>query len=554
MRHAAIKNLLVGTGLAAVLIITSCGSSSAPGSPPPNTAIRVNPAAATLYRGESQQFTALVSGQSNKSVTWSVPFGTIDSTGFYTAPLNGGGGDVLVTATSQAAPGQSGTATVTLPQVTFSIAPDAVSILPGASNKFNVTVDGLGNTQVGWTIQGAGGGTITNTGLYTAPSTQGVSYIVATSSVNANYLATATALVTATANPFSSTGDLQHGRVVHTATLLPNGKVLVAGGYVYRAYCLAGIDSAELYDPGSGSFASTGAMTAGRYAQTSTPLLNGDVLITGGFTYDAAACGDLDPSPAVTSAEVYDHTLGSFQPTGSMAEERGGHTATRLADGRVLITGGGKTDADWFPQPTGQASATAEIYDPATGIFNATGNMLAGRIGHTATLLTDGKVLISGGWTLSNATATAELYDPLTGVFTATGNMTSARAAHTATLLHDGRVLITGGTYDHTNAGSDTVEIYDPGTGLFTATASMTVARTLHTATLLPNNTVLVVGGGSKLAEIFDPATASFSLAGITESDRSGHTATLLQNGNVVVIGGGSFLTITPYTTAELFD
>jgi len=553
MRSGKIVCLLV-TAMGTTLVLAGCGSSS-PNNPPPATTVTVTPATATVYRGETAQFSAQVSGPSDKTVTWSVPagFGSIDSTGLYTASSDFSGGTIDVTATSNAVPGKSGTAVVTLPLVTFLITPDAVDIKPGASSTFSATLEGLESAGVTWTVQEPDAGSINSAGVYTAPSTEGIYHIVATSTVDANYSATAVAVVSTTASAFYPTGDTQEPRARHTATLLPNGKVLVAGGYVYKAYCLAGIDSAELYDPDAGSFSSTGTMSAPRYAQTSTRLPNGDVLITGGFTYDESTCSDMDPSPAVKSAELYDHAHGSFQPTGSMAEERGGHTATLLADGRVLIAGGGKTDEG--PSQLGDGASSAEVFDQATGAFTLIGNMTAGRVGQTATLLTDGRVLITGGWTSSSPIATAELYDPSTGAFSPTGNMTSARGAHTATLLRDGRVLIIGGASDQTNAGSNTAEIYDPNTGSFVAAGSMEVARRLHSATLLPSGRVLVVGGGSKAAEIYDPATRSFSPAGITESDRSGHSATLLQNGKVIVVGGfdpQDFLSL--FVTAELYQ
>ncbi len=549
--------LLLVTTLGAVLVSTGCGSSyTAPNNPGPSASVTVTPATATVYLGQTVQFTAQVSGARDQTVTWSVPsgFGSIDSTGLYTAPSAlGSGGTIDVTATSNAVPTKSGTAVVTLPLATLLIVPDAIDIKPGVSSTFSATLQGLENTEVTWTIQEPDAGSINSAGVYTAPSTEGIYHIVATSTVDANYRATAVAVVSPTASPFYPVGDTQKPRALHTATLLPNGKVLVAGGFIYEAYCLAGTDSAELYDPDLGSFAFTGNMIVQRYAQTSTQLVNGDVLITGGFTYDKSTCSDMDPSPAVNSAELYNHSAGSFQLTGSMAEQRGGHTATLLTDGKVLIAGGGKTDEG--PSQLGDGLSSAEVFDQATGAFTVVGNMTAGRIGHTATLLTDGRVLITGGWTSSSPIATAELYDPLTGAFSATGNMTSARGAHRATLLPDGRVLIIGGAFDQTDAGSNTAEIYDPNTGSFLAAGSMKVARQLHTATLLQNGTVLVVGGGSKAAEIYDPATSSFSPAGITESDRSGHSSTLLQNGMVLVVGGFDQQdSISPFVTAELYQ
>ena len=563
MRLHKVKSFRLLTALAAALIITGCGSTFTPmpespppptSPPPPSPTVVVTPATATVYRGKTQLFTAKVSGQSDQTVIWSLDdgIGSIDSTGLYTAPSDSDGPPASVRATSKAVPSVSGTALVTLPTIPFSIAPDHVGIVPGASQTFIATVVGLDNTQVSWTVQG--GGTISSAGLYSAPSTSGLSYVVATSSANANYSATALVLVGTNTTVSSPTGNLQDRRWFHTATLLPNGKVLVAGGAVdaEEYSCIAGKNSAELYDSAVGTFASTGAMTNRRYAQTSTLLQDGTVLITGGFSFDYYDCVLEGGSPAVSSAEIYDPSNGSFAPTGSMAEVRGGHTATLLTNGKVLIAGGDNTETDVLPffLPV-DGSVKAEVYDPATGRFTSTGNMVTPRVGQTATLLVNGDVLIAGGWTASqNASiATAEIYHPSTGAFTPTGSMTSPRTGHTATLLLDGKVLITGGAHDRTLADSDSAEIYDPATGSFLATGSMAEKRCSHTATLLPNGTVLLVGGGGIVAEIYDPPSGSFVLSGLTEFDRSGHSATLLQNGNVILIGGEP-----SSTTAELYQ
>jgi hypothetical protein len=552
----------------ALLVVAGCGSNpirtggnSPPGTnpptppppPPPSATVVVTPASATVLRGKTQLFTATVSGQADQTVIWSLDdrIGSIDSTGLYTAPSNFDGLTTSVIATSKAVPSGFGTALVTLPTIPFSITPARVGVVPGASQAFSATVVGLDSAQVSWTVQG--GGTISSAGLYSAPSTSGLSYVVATASANTNYSASAFVLVATNATVSSPTGNLQDGREFHTATLLPNGKVLVAGGAVIadEYNCVAGTDSAELYDLALGTFASTGPMTSRRYAQTSTLLQNGTVLITGGFSFDRSDCDNDDTSPAVASAEIYDPSHGSFAPTGSMAEERGGHTATLLTNGKVLIAGGDNIGGGYPPFfYYVDGSVTAELYDPVAGRFTSTGNMGTPRVGQTATLLVDGDVLIAGGWSESqNASiAAAELYHPATGAFTPTGGMNSPRTGHTATLLPDGKVLIAGGAQDRTLVSSDTAEIYDPATGSFLATGSMAEKRCSHTATLLPNGTVLIAGGGSVVTEIYDPSTGSFVLSGLTEFDRSGHSATLLQNGNVLVVGG-----LPSPNTAELY-
>jgi len=550
-----------GLAVAFLLVIISCGSPSTPadpGSPPPgstppptpSTTVSVTPAKATLLRGETQQFTAKVTGASDGAVTWSAPvgYGSIDSTGLYTAPRDFDGGEIMVTASSNAVPKASGSATVTLPGVGFTVAPGTLVVVPGGSHTFSATVDGLGSNQVVWTLQGTGGGTITSTGLYTASSTTGLYSVVATSSVNTNYSASAAVLVTTTPSSFTPTGNVRHLRVFHTATLLADGRALVAGGDSGEAYCYSGTDSAELYDPVAGSFALAENMTVARYAQTSTLLQNGKVLVAGGFSVAPDSCL-FDFPPPLNSAELYDPSNDSFAPTGNLAGERGGHTATPLKDNTVLIAGGGKSGGDRSPF-LGDGLSTAEIYDPATGVFTSTGSMATGRVGQTATLLASGEVLIAGGVAsaLSGPVATAELYDPATKAFIPTGNMTTPRAGQTATVLQDGRVLIIGGRIDQTSLAADTAEIYDPATHTFVAAGSMSVGRWAHTATLLPNGTVLVVGGGTLIAEIYDVSTGLFYPSALTEVERSGHSATLLQNGKVIVIGG-----LRGLITAELY-
>lgn len=249
------------------------------------------------------------------------------------------------------------------------------------------------------------------------------------------------------------------------------------------------------------------------------------------------AFGSSNSAALSASAEVYDPVTGLFTATaGSPTTSRLFQTATLLNNGKVLIAGG---------LGSGGALASAELYDPATGLFTATGSMTTPRQNHTATLLTNGKVLVAGDG------ASADLYDPATGMFTATGGMTTSRQNQPATLLNNGKVLVAGG---HSGSGAvASAELYDPATGLFTATGSMIIASEGHTATLLTNGKVLVAGGGlGTSAELYDPATGMFTATAIMTAPRKSHTAALLNNGKVLIAGGegGS----GPLATAELYD
>ena len=288
----------------------------------------------------------------------------------------------------------------------------------------------------------------------------------------------------------------------HVAALLPDGRVLLAGGDAV----LIPAQSAELFDPRSRTVTATGPMTVPRKGATATPLPNGTVLVTGGVVANRF-------TPTTEAAEIYDPATGRFAATGSMLTSRALHTATRLRDGRVLITGGVKSG--FMVEDSGPRN-TAEIYDPATGTFQAAGWMRIAREGHTATLLPDGRVLITGGLTNRQAdppmTALAEIFDPGTGQFSPTGTMLSRRSGHAAAALLDGSVLITGGqTFSLSQGGIPSAEIYSPVTGQFTAVNPMNLQRYGHTATPLSSGQVLIVGGVQgpsatpAAAELFTP-------------------------------------------------
>ncbi len=325
----------------------------------------------------------------------------------------------------------------------------------------------------------------------------------------------------------------------HTATLLKNGMVLIAGGDG-----LAGIlASAEIYNPSARTFTATGKMTAARFRHTATLLPNGQVLIAGGEDSSGAA---------LVSAELYDPATGRFSPTGRLNTARESHTATLLNNGLVLIASGCVAHCS---ARTEINSVSAEVYNPATGTFAATGSLHDAREFHKATLLNNGRVLIAGGLSSMNVLASAELYDPTTGAFTYTGSMNTARYNYTATLLPKGIVLIAGGRFVGMGYTTATAELYDPAAGTFAVTGTMQAERAYDTATLLESGLVLLAGGeGSNpylnSAELYNPATGAVATTGSMKTSRAGHTATRLMDGKVLLAGGYNGAAIG---TAELY-
>lgn len=244
--------------------------------------------------------------------------------------------------------------------------------------------------------------------------------------------------------------------------------------------------------------------------------------------------------------------LGSLVPAAPMLEPRSGHTATLLSNGEVLIVGGMRRNQDFY--------RSAELYNPKTGKFRPTGDMNLARVGHAAVLLHSGKVLIIGGWIGHGCTDSAELYDPATGRFTLLPNrMTSVRGEPRATLLHDGNVLITGGADRDSPGGIASAEIFDAQTMSFRLISPMHVGRTAHTSTLLQDGRVLIAGGrGEKVnasAELYDPKTQRFTVTGNLITARYKHTAGLLADGRVLIAGGSDERDWSGnLASAEIFD
>jgi Kelch motif/Galactose oxidase, central domain len=343
-------------------------------------------------------------------------------------------------------------------------------------------------------------------------------FLIAANSWNRKIVAADTAAPRA--GSLHATSPMLEPRSGHTATLLPNGKVLITGGMrrnqdFYR--------SAELYDPVTGKFRATGSMFHARVGQAAALLASGKVLIVGGWV--GHECTD--------TAELYDPGKGTFTEIAHMTAKRGDPGATALANGDVLITGGAENDS-----PSGVA--TAEIYHGASGTFEAITPMHAGRIAHTTTVLSDGRVLITGGRG-NSVTASAEIFDPATKTFTSTGNMITARYKHSAGRLPDGCVLIAGGSDARDWSGAlASAEIYDPRTGKFTETSSLSDARfKLPRGGSALSGGKLVVAGGSKTVDVFDPATGKFlTVAQQMPDARHFMTETALADGSVLLTGG----------------
>ena len=343
---------------------------------------------------------------------------------------------------------------------------------------------------------------------------------------------------------WSPTGSLGTGRFAPTATLLTNGKVLVAGGRLCSSSSCTEFSSAELYDPDTGNWSATGNLSVPRHAHVAVRLPNGKVLVAGG--HNGATNWD--------TAELYDPNTGIWSLTGSLTSARAFATATLLANGKVLVAGGGASNF----------LNSAELYDPVTGSWTPTGAMSVARGFHTATLLADGRVLVASGASLTSGALTlrlsAEIYDPATGSWTGTGGLATARVFHTETLLPNSQVLVTGGS-NFLSIIYDTAELYDPATGVWSTTGKLTTARISHTATLLPNGKVLAAAGFNnepvnstqRSAELFNPATGSWTPTADLNVLRGNHCATLLANGRVLVSGGNGGGS-PALTSAELFD
>lgn len=337
--------------------------------------------------------------------------------------------------------------------------------------------------------------------------------------------------VASVADAVEPTGSMSTGRADHMAARLPDGRVLVAGGYSTGG---PSTSAAEIYDPATGSFVPTSPLVVSRGESGIATLADGRILVVGGVRQTASG-GEF-----LRSAEIYDPASASWSVTaGSLT----GNTSTTypttvtLLDGKVLIIDG----------------TNSQIFDPASGMFTVAIPLNTARYRPNAALLPDGRVLVAGGQSTSNVVlSSAEIWNPATNTWSATNPMATARHSASATRLPNGRVLIAGGVNSSGKQGG--TEVFDPATQTFSMTGALVTPRSGHVAVALADGGVLVSGGYTNSSvtsnlERYDAVSGTWSNAGTLVASRSRmFTATLLNNGNVLFAGGPG-----PLATAELY-
>lgn len=318
----------------------------------------------------------------------------------------------------------------------------------------------------------------------------------------------------------------------HVAMALADGGALVMGGNTSESPNTPDTDSSHRFDPVTELVSPGPRLAFSAEADLTTPV----ALDGGGFLLVGPGINSaLHLDSGLRATQAFDATTRTFRRVGDLAlRHDAGGTVTTLGDGSVLVAGG------QLP-----ATSTAERYDRASEHWTAAGEMATARRGHTATRLANGRVLIAGGVTCCDQAGeafigAAEVYDPATGVFQPTGSLVTARGFHVATLLADGRVLVTGGFVATDESTTASTEIYDPSTGQFTAAGAMQVGRVRHSAILLADGRVLVLGGlqAAAATDVFEPQTDRWSPGPVLAPAWAASTATLLRNGKVLVFGG----------------
>ncbi len=358
---------------------------------------------------------------------------------------------------------------------------------------------------------------------------------------------------------WSAAGDMANARYQHTARLLPSGKVLVAGELSGSGSAELFDAASGTWSAAASMATGRGAASASLLSNGTVLVAGGNP--ANNCTINETTTGSTTVCYATTSAEIYSPGGNVWTPAAAMPTARQGQTATVLASGKVLIAGGA-SDCTTVIDPSTETFyctyvSTAALYDPAGNTWSAAGSLDTGRLYHTATLLASGKVLVTGGRNGNGAIATSELYDPATNTWSAAGSLGTARFNQTATLLLSGKVYIAGGSGNLAALAS--AELFDPATSTWSAAPNLNTARSDHTATLLPSGKVLIAAGdqsGSATLianpDLYDPQTNTVTQQSAMIEPRYGATATLLQNGHVMLTGGEGVN--GKLASTELFD
>jgi RHS repeat-associated protein len=427
----------------------------------------------------------------------------------------------------------------------------AVTVSNVASNGVNFTIVSI--TSLSPTSGAVGASVTINGGGF--GTTQGTSTVTFSSSKIATVTNWSANSITATVPSGAITGNV----VVKVGTTTSNG----------ISFMVAATPTMTSLSPTSGAIGTSVTITGTNFGSTqgsSTVKFNGTTATPTSWSATTikapvpagAATGNVvvHSSGVDTNGKPFTVTSGAFTTTGNMLVFHSLFTATLLTNGKVLFTGGQGSSG-------GNAVADGELYDPVAGAFSATGSLIGARFSHSATLLDDGTVIAVGGAIRDvhgNVVpqSTAELYNPANGTFSPSGSLNTARYAHTATRLNNGVILIVGGSDLNGTNALTSAELYNPATGTFTATGSLNIGRHDHTATLLNNGLVLIAGGsgqgGAALtsAELYNPATGTFLVTGSLANARYDSAAALLNNGSVLIAGG--YNGTASLNSAELYN
>jgi N-acetylneuraminic acid mutarotase len=506
------------------------------GPPPVLVSIAVNPGGGPIAAGLTQQFTATgtydkgFSVDESRSTLWSSSdsrIATVSSTGLVMAVSPG---STTISATLAGKTGSAPFSVSSVPLIAIAVTPLSASLKQGHSRQFSALgtyadmTTGDITLAANWSSSDDTSVTISNA-VDSKGFASGLRSSAQTVAITATFNGiSGSAALTLTAPGWRSAGVLLSPREGHSATLLANGKVLIAGG---RGASGLPVLASELFDPATGlSTYTTAGLNFGRYGHTATLLPNGNVLLVG------AIDGNFQDAP-----ELYDPATGTWTLVNRPGANRTAHASTLLANGKVLIVGGISASA--------RCMASTELYDPATGQWTDTGSLIRGRCLPSATLVNDGKVFVFGGLDANSAAlAYAEVYDPATGHWVNGGTLNSARYGHSATLLANGMVLLAGGS-DGPNLVADSA-LFEPNLGHEFVAGRLSTPRTNHTATLLPDGQVLLAGGvdpgpvAVRSTELYAGVGTSgvWPNSGNLDQGRAGHTATLLRDGTLIVTGG----------------